>query len=69
MVDMIAAIILNQCTKGFGYPVVLAEAHEQAVVKGPDRDFFYHLLTKMGIAQGKSWQPSQKAQRKRSIGI
>ena len=41
-INTVAQIILNQSIKGRGYPVALAEAHEQAVVKGPDREFFYH---------------------------
>ncbi len=69
MVNRIATYIYDQCTKGGGYPVGLAEAHEQAVVKGPDREFFYHLLTKMSIARKRGVVTSQKAQRKRSIGV
>ncbi len=37
-------IILDQNRKGNGYPICLSEAHEQAVVKAADRDFFYTLL-------------------------
>ncbi len=36
--------VLDQQEKGFGYPVALAEAHEQAVVSERDRQLFYHLL-------------------------
>src|SRR5579859_8102682 len=46
--DIIAQVILDQTIKGRGYLVCLAEAHEQAVIKGPDRDFFYHVLQKVG---------------------
>lgn len=69
LVNLIAQIILDQCIKGRGYPVALAEAHEQAVVKGPDRDFFYHLLTRIGLAYKQSRQMSQKIIKKRGIGI
>jgi hypothetical protein len=69
LVDSIAQVILDQSIKGRGYPVALAEAHEQAVVKGPDRDFFYHLLTKIGIEQKQHINISRKALRKRSIGV
>jgi len=48
LVDYCASIVLDQCKKGGGYPVALAEAHEQAVVKGPDRDFFLSFLAKDG---------------------
>ena len=69
MVNTIASIIIDQCSKGRGYPVVLAEAHEQAVVKGPDREFFYQLLHKFGFEQKQRFNLSQKVIKKRGIGI
>ncbi len=68
-IDAIAQIILDQSIKGRGYPVALAEAHEQAVIKGPDRDFFYHLIYKLGIEHKKRFNVSQKIIKKRGIGI
>jgi hypothetical protein len=48
VVDRIASIIIDQAmNKGQGYPVILAESHEQAVIKGADRDLFYHLMNSM----------------------
>lgn len=46
LVDEICRIAYDQASKGRGYPVCLFEAHEQAVVKGYDRDFFYAMLQK-----------------------
>ena len=37
-------LILDQCKRGMGYPVAIAEAHEQAVVTGRDREAFKQLL-------------------------
>ena len=68
-VNTISRIILDQCTKGNGYPVLIAEAHEQAVVKGPDRDFFYHVITKLGIERNQRLFASAKSVKKRGIGI
>lgn len=68
-VDCIARILRDQCTKGYGYPVCIAEAHEQAVVKGPDRDFFYHLIQRVGFTTGKRIAHSQKSLKKRALGI
>ena len=68
-VATIARVIIDQCQKGRGYPVVLAEAHEQAVVKGPDREFFYQLITKFGIERKRRINISQKSLKKRGIGI
>jgi len=69
MVDAVAQLILDQCLKGYGYPVALAEAHEQAVIKGPDREFFYLLLQKIGIDRGHRQRTSQKSAHKRRMGI
>jgi hypothetical protein len=69
LVDGIAALLLDQSLKGHGYPLVLAEAHEQAVVKGPDRDFFYQLIAKVGIEQKQRLFMSQKSIKKRGMGI
>ncbi|MCL5874885.1 MAG: DNA double-strand break repair nuclease NurA [Candidatus Dependentiae bacterium] len=69
MVNQVARIILDQSIKGRGYPVALAEAHEQAVIKGPDRDFFYHLIYKLGFERKKRFNLSQKSIKKRGIGI
>ncbi len=69
MLDVIAQIVIDQCVKGGGYPVALAEAHEQAVVKGPDREFFYHFLQKMGMERNHTQSISRKSLKKRGIGI
>lgn len=69
MIDMIASVVIDQCIKGGGYPVALAEAHEQAVVKGPDREFFYHFLQKMGMERNYTHSISRKSLKKRGIGI
>ncbi len=66
LVDLIASTTFDQCSKGHGYPVVLAEAHEQAVVKGPDREFFFHLVHKKAMEQKGRYSISSKAVRKRT---
>jgi len=38
------ALMLDQCRLGQGYPAALAEAHEQAVVTGADRQNFQQLV-------------------------
>ena len=69
LVEQVAALIYDQCVKGKGYPVAIAEAHEQAVVKGPDRQFFYHLLSKLGMQRNYSFDMSVKLIKKRGMGI
>ena len=69
LVEYAASVILDQCHKGRGYPVALAESHEQAVVRGADRDFFYQVIAKGAFDRGRTIRTSQKAARKRSMGI
>ncbi|MGL6136837.1 MAG: DNA double-strand break repair nuclease NurA, partial [Planktothrix sp.] len=55
-----------QVQKGYGYPVVLAEAHNQAVVKGGDRTRFFTMLEQQMIKAGlKNVGISYKEARKR----
>ena len=44
LLDLTHTVIFDQARKGSGYPVALSEAHEQAVVKSRDRDFFFDLI-------------------------
>lgn len=44
LVDLVHALIYDQCQRGAGYPVALARAHEQAVVRETDRRTFRLLL-------------------------
>lgn len=69
MLDKVASLCVDQCSKGMGYPVALAEAHEQAVIKSADRDFFYHMIFTMGIAQQHPIIFSQKSIKKRGMSI
>lgn len=68
-IDLLARMALDQAHKGQGYPVALAEAHEQAVVKGVDRDFFYQALAKTGLQRSKNISISQKSFKKRSVSF
>jgi hypothetical protein len=58
-------MILAQVQKGLGYPVALAEAHNQAVVTGSDRQRFFSALeqsmVKAGLPRvGISYKESRK---------
>ncbi len=46
LVDLVHTLIYDQCVKGQGYPVALARAHEQAIVRAVDRRAF------LGIVEG-----------------
>ncbi len=60
------SLIIAQVNKGYGYPVALAEAHNQAVVRGADRSSFFALLERELIKTGiKNVGTSYKETRKR----
>jgi hypothetical protein len=60
-------IILAQVQKGYGYPVALAEAHNQAVVTSSDRRRFFAILEQQMIKSGlRNVTTSYKESRKRS---
>ncbi|MCL4361094.1 DNA double-strand break repair nuclease NurA [Candidatus Dependentiae bacterium] len=61
--------ILDQTIKGYGYPVALAEAHEQAVVKNFERDFFYQTLHKIAFNKNQKILNSQKSLKKKLAAI
>lgn len=69
LVDQIMSLIADQVIKGRGYPTVLSEAHEQAVVHHADREFFYQLLDQAGSKHGQQLTISRKLLRKKFIGI
>lgn len=64
--ELSLGMMLGQVQKGYGYPVVLAEAHNQAVVRGGDRASFFALLEQEMIKAGlKNVGTSYKETRKR----
>jgi hypothetical protein len=62
--ERLAACVADQIRKGMGYPVALAEAHEQAVVKASDRRAFLDLVRRGDLGR----LPSAKLARKR-LGV
>ncbi|MBW4563683.1 MAG: DNA double-strand break repair nuclease NurA [Mojavia pulchra JT2-VF2] len=64
--DQSLGLMLAQVQKGYGYPVAIAEAHNQAVVRGGDKARFFALLEKQMIKAGlKNVGTSYKEARKR----
>ena len=60
------SLMLAQVHKGYGYPVALAEAHNQAVIRGGDRARFFALLEQQMIRVGlRNVGTSYKEARKR----
>lgn len=66
LLDSALRLVLTQVQKGYGYPVTLAEAHNQAVVRGGDRQRFFALLEQQMIRAGlQNVGTSYKEARKR----
>ncbi len=63
---MTLSLVVAQVQKGYGYPVALAEAHNQAVVRGGDRTRFFALLEREMVKAGlRNVGTSYKEARKR----
>lgn len=69
MLNLIHRVILDQAKKGRGYPLALSEAHEQAVVRGPDRELFYQLIENIFNQRQIYKSPTRKALSKRRVTI
>lgn len=66
LLNMTHCIVLDQCCKGQGYPAVLSEAHEQAVVTGVDRDNFWQLVETSLVDEHIKSSSSAKSQSKKT---
>lgn len=67
--NLVHTLIFDQAKKGNGYPAALIEAHEQAVVKGKDRDFFFELIREALIKSDFKVTVSRKGLSKMSPGV
>jgi hypothetical protein len=63
------SILLSQVDKGFGYPIALAESHNQAVIRSGDRYSFFNLLEEQLISTGLNnvGTSYKEARKRRSI--
>lgn len=67
--NLVHGVICDQVEKGKGYPIILAEAHEKAVVRGGDRELFYSLLSETYVRGGVRSEISRKNISKRRLLI
>ena len=65
LIDLIHAFVVSECAKGGGYPMILAEAHERAVIRRGERELFYFILEQELGQTGLNLMYSRKAQSKR----
>ena len=64
-IDLVHAVVMEQCRKGRGYPTALMEAHEQAVISTSDRQYFLNLVEEVLERNGIEFTTSQKDRSKR----
>jgi hypothetical protein len=64
-VSLTHSLLIDQCRRGLGYPVAVMEAHEQAVIDGPSREFFRQLLENSVAGQRTAFTVSAKNRSKR----
>ena len=65
LVDLVHALVVSECAKGNGYPMILSEAHERAVVRSAEREAFYFVLEREMAKSGIQVAYSRKALSKR----
>lgn len=63
-VDLVHATVLSECDKGSGYPMILSEAHEHAIVRGQERMVFYEMIEREMMQQGEVLEISSKKRSK-----
>jgi len=66
LLNLVHALVLDQCQRGQGYPVALSEAHEKAVVTGADRENFWQLVESSLVEEHLPSLTSAKSQSKRT---
>jgi len=66
LLNLTHSLVLDQCKRGQGYPVVLSEAHEKAVVTGADRENFWQLVESSLVEENLPSLTSAKSQSKRT---
>lgn len=60
LLDLVHATVLSECEKGEGYPMILSEAHERAVIRARERELFYGMIEREMTAAGMPNVGSQK---------
>lgn len=69
LLDRVHALVYDQCLKGQGYPVALARAHEQAVIRAADRRAFERIVERSLIQADLPATSSRKAASKEQQAV
>ncbi len=65
LLALVHATVLSECEKGEGYPMILSEAHERAVIRARERDLFYDMVEREMTTAGLRHTGSRKQASKR----
>ena len=66
LTDRVHVLCYDQARKGQGYPIALSEAHERAVVRGPEREAFFRLVENAFVRENLPAVQTRKALAKRT---
>jgi hypothetical protein len=66
LLNLAHGLVLDQCRRGLGYPVALAEAHEKAVVTTADREEFWRVVESLMVEEKMPTPTSAKSFSKRT---
>ena len=66
LTDRVHVLCYDQARKGQGYPIALSEAHERAVVRGPEREAFFRLVENAFVRENLPAMQTRKALAKRT---
>lgn len=69
LLDLVHTTVIDQAEKGRGYPVVLSESHERAVVRGADRDIFFKFLKDSFVKNNVKAEHSLKQLKKIAVTV
>lgn len=69
ILKLVHTLVYDQAKKGKGYPVAISESHEQAVVRGKDRNFFFDLVKESMVKADFNVSISRKGISKRVPGV
>lgn len=69
LLNLAMAACAQQVKKGYGYPVVLAEAHHLAVIKSQDRDQFFDMITRHLVTLGARRVRISPKERNKRLGF
>lgn len=64
LIDFVHSVLVDEIDKGNGFPIILQEAHEKAVIRGADQEQFYRLLERELFPFG-GWAASAKQRSKK----